>query len=271
MMRIPRERSSIEAYPPSLKHRLRVAIGGLANAIVANSPAGDEYWRDRVGDRVPRYIVPNALPLDDIAAAPQAPVDGVMARERESLIVFAGRFEESKGAEILVRALSRLPAAIRFRAVFFGDGPRRANLERVVTEHDLGSRATLMGYRSNLWSVMKDAAVLVSPSRFEGSPNVVLEAMACNCPLVVSNIRAHREILDDRSALLVDAGDVAALARAIEVTIRDAPASRRRAAEAASRVARHAIPLIGQQYLDIYREVLSRGREHRTALPRMVS
>ena len=47
---------------------------------------------------------------------------------------------------------------------------------------------------------MKSAAALVSPAIFEGSPNVVLEGMACGVPLVVSDIPEHRELLEDSAA-----------------------------------------------------------------------
>ena len=265
------ERSSVEAYPFSLKHRLRVAVGARASAIIANSSAGDDYWQERIGPGIARFVVPNALPLDEIADAPVAD-RFEPAREGEALILFAGRFEASKGAETLVRALARLSPSISFRAYFFGAGPRRAHIERLVAELGLTSRAQIMGYAGNLWSVMKRASVLVSPSHFEGSPNVVLEAMACGCPLIVSDIRGHREILDDRAALFVNPLDVDALARSVANAITDPAAARLRAAVASSRVARHATTVIARQYVDVYHEVLSRRGHHRrsTAAPESV-
>jgi glycosyltransferase involved in cell wall biosynthesis len=260
------ERSSIEAYPPRMKHRLRIAIGGRARAIVANSPAGDDYWRDRINTRVPRYIVPNALPLEAIASAPVAAPDEAGVVDGQALILFAGRFEESKGAETLVRALGRLPRRLLFRAHLYGSGPRRAHVEQLLIEHKLESHVRVMGYTSRLWNVMKRASVLVAPSRFEGSPNVVLEAMACRCPLAVSNIRGHRDILDHESARMFEPGDISGIARAIEEVLMNTEDTRRRAAVASSRVGRHSVTVIAREYIQIYRYVLSEDRiQHSTA------
>jgi glycosyltransferase involved in cell wall biosynthesis len=102
--------------------------------------------------------------------------------------------------------------------------------------------------------------VLVSVSRFEGSPNVVLEAMAGGCPLIVSDIAPHRELLDGASALFTPADDVVMLASRIENAIADREGARRRAEAARLRVEPFGAGRIAARYLDIYRDVLSRRR-----------
>jgi glycosyltransferase involved in cell wall biosynthesis len=236
----------------------RVGIASFASAIVSNSPAGDRYWRARTRDTVLRYIVPNALPLHEIAAARVATEDEAGLQLGEAFVLFAGRLEPSKNAEALVRALPLLSSSRPFRAIFCGDGPARGQIEALLVAHGLTSRVRLAGYTSNLWSLMKRASVLVSPSRFEGSPNVVLEAMACGCPLVVSDIEAHRELLDATTAILVSPDEPHAIARGIEAVLTDPDAASRRVAAARSRAERHALPLIAEQYSGVYREVLSR-------------
>jgi len=101
--------------------------------------------------------------------------------------------------------------------------------------------------------------VLVSPSLFEGCPNVVLEGMACGVPLVVSDIPAHRELLDASAAILVPPHSAPALATAIETALSDRPAAVARARVAQERASRHSLSAAAQQYDAAYREVL-RGR-----------
>jgi glycosyltransferase involved in cell wall biosynthesis len=102
---------------------------------------------------------------------------------------------------------------------------------------------------------MKSADLFVSVSTFEGNPNTVLEAMAANCPLVVSDIPEHREFLDESSAYFAppsSADDVTmAIGRALD-NREEAHAK----AEAAYRVASGwSVESQVKEYMDLYREV----------------
>jgi glycosyltransferase involved in cell wall biosynthesis len=251
------ERSSTGAYPPTVKNYLRVRAAAFASAIVSNSNGGDQYWRERRSG-VPRYVIGNAVPLEEIRAAPAA--EERCGPAGEVSVLFAGRLDPGKNADVLIRALARMRSASRVRAVLCGDGPLRTHLERLIGEHGLHDRVQLFGYVQNLWSLLKSADVLVSPSRFEGCPNVVLEAMACGCPLIVSDIPAHRELLDDRSALFASPDDAQGFAERLDQMIDDPESATERARIAQARAEHHALPEVARQYLTVYREVLARRR-----------
>jgi glycosyltransferase involved in cell wall biosynthesis len=250
------ERSCVNAYPRTLKNFLRVRIASFASGIVSNSAAGDEYWRARA-TRVRRYVVGNAVPIDEIEAAPVATAEEAGTLSGNALILSAGRLDAAKNGVMFVQAIHRLPRSLPVHAALCGDGPMQPEIEQLIAQAGPQGRVRLVGYASNLWSLMKRAAVLVSVSRFEGNPNVVLEAMACGCPLIVSDIPAHRELLDEECAVFV-ADDPDPIARAIEQVIGDPVAAARRAAVARQRVGHHAPALVAARYLAVYREVVSR-------------
>jgi glycosyltransferase involved in cell wall biosynthesis len=252
------ERSSAQAYPRTLKNSLRVRMARFASGIVSNSRAGDEYWKERTRESMPRYIVPNGLPLDEIRAAPRATLEDAGGSSGEACVLYAGRLDAGKNAETLIHAFSLVRSARPFRALVCGEGPLRAPLEQLIRAYGLAERVRVVGYAPNLWSLMKQVDMLVAPSRFEGSPNVVLEAMACGCPLIVSDIAAHREILDGQSAAFVDPNDAGALADAIAAVLNDPGPASRRARVALARADRHALALIAHEYLRVYDDVLSR-------------
>jgi glycosyltransferase involved in cell wall biosynthesis len=235
-------------------------MGSFADAIVSNSVAGDHYWSSRAGRRVRRYVIPNGLPLREIERSPAASSDDAGIAPGEILVLFAGRLDELKNAALFVRAIAQVRPSLPVRAMICGEGPLYPEIERLIAEFNLERRVRLTGYTSHLWSLMKRANVLVSTSLCEGNPNVVLEAMACRCPLVVSDIEAHLEILDEHSALMVAPADVNGFARSIEQVIDRPDEAAERARAAAARSERHALPLIARQYVSVYTDVVSQHR-----------
>src|SRR5262245_9617664 len=134
------ERSGAEAYPPSLLHRVRARIGQQATGCIANSAAGAEYWRRMGVDAARIRVVPNAVPLDAIDAAPAAPrADG------EALIVYVGRLSPEKNLPLLLDALALLMRRRPARAVLCGDGRLREALQSRAAALGIADRVTLAG------------------------------------------------------------------------------------------------------------------------------
>jgi glycosyltransferase involved in cell wall biosynthesis len=246
------ERSSAENHPPGWKTAARAWLARGARLVVANSLRGDAYWRARLPTRVPRRVVPNAVPVSEIAAAPAA--------ESRETIVAVGRLDAGKNLEPLVDAFALVAAsrpAVRF--VLLGEGPLRATLAERVRRLDLVRRVELAGYVDDVWARLRGARGLVSASRYEGQPNAVLEAMAAGCPVVVADIPAHREILDDESALFVDGASPQAIAGTLVRLLDDPAAAAHRAAAARARVAEWSPERIAQQWDALYLEALVTG------------
>jgi glycosyltransferase involved in cell wall biosynthesis len=84
----------------------------------------------------------------------------------------------------------------------------------------------------------------------------VLEAMAAGCPLVVSDIPTHREILDEESAIFARPGDPRQFADGILNIIRDSDAAAKRACAARSRIQRYSTSVMAQKYIEVYRAIL---------------
>jgi len=250
------ERSSKGCYAPGWKQRLRTIVGRMASGIVANSDCGEIYWR-ALASHVPRWVIGNAVPLEQIQAT--AP-----AEAPPHSMLFVGRLDCGKRVDALLQALARANGSVLGPLLICGDGPDRIALEGLATRLGLKSRVRFLGIRADVWPLMRAAALVVNPSAFEGCPNVVLEAMAAGRPLVVSDIPAHRELLDEQAAWLVDFEDPDAVAVAIEEALLDRAEATRRSEEAARRVEAFRIHRMVEQYDSTYRQVLAaRGRRER--------
>lgn len=251
------ERASKDAYPLSVKTLGRRAVAQWATALVSNSTEGDTYWAPRLRRRIRRYVIPNGLPLGEIAETRPARPEEVVIGPDESLVLFAGRLDPQKNVDTLLSAVKLVDVRRQVRVLCCGDGSLRAHLERRIATEGLRDRVRLVGFTKDLWPLMKRATVFVSPSWFEGSPNVVLEAMACGVPLIVSNIDSHRALLDETSAVLVDPRSADQLARAIENVLENPVEAAARSQVASVRIAQFGMNAIARQYSDLYQEILS--------------
>jgi glycosyltransferase involved in cell wall biosynthesis len=250
------ERSCAPAYPPSFKHRLRVSAGRHATAIVSNSLGGSRYWKMQIGNRVATYVVPNALPLPDIEKTRDSGGDLRLPAESRVLL-FAGRFSLEKNILTIIRAFKRVLIQQAAVLLLCGKGELQPEIEEIIRVENLGGRVILPGYVQNLWKLMKQADLFISASTFEGHPNAVLEAMACGCPLIVSDIPAHRDFLDEEEATFVDPDSIADIAHGILGCLENPERTREKARKAKSKAASYSVAAVADKYEKIYHLILS--------------
>ena len=135
-----------------------------------------------------------------------------------------GRLGREKGFDLLIDAFSRVarhyPA---WELWVWGEGKERRNLETQITSLGLEGRVFLPGSTDTPWEEMERSEIVVVPSRYEGMPNAMLEAMALARPVVASDCASGpREISNDGTcAVLVPPEDVAALASALDRVMGD--------------------------------------------------
>lgn len=252
-----REPNSIMQYPGTWKDRLRIAVNSGAKAVVSNSEGGDDYWRSKQPS-ICRYIVQNALPLDEIDHIDMALPSAIKLVELP-IVLFVGRLEErQKRPKLFLEVLECILQKFRVLGILCGEGPAKSELDLFVSNRGLAKDVFFTGYLpSNLvWNLMKRASVLVSLSTWEGCPNTVMEAMACGCPLVISDIPAHREILNDNSALFIDQNDIQQTVDSIVYILSDAKAAKDRTIIAKKKAQAWSITEMAKKYEKIYIEQL---------------
>lgn len=212
---------------PDLRPRNRfldaVAFAAFPAVVACSQSCADSF--PRVVRRLARSgvdVVPNGVDLerlesllqDTVAEGDGAPQD---PRETAFTVITVGRLIDSKRYGTLLSAFARA-ADGRDRLVIVGDGPMRAALERQAAELGIADRVDFLGLvpRDEVYRLLARADLFVSPSRFEGLPVAVLEAMAARLPVVLSDIPPHREIVEGEGiAALVGLDDVDGFAAAM--------------------------------------------------------
>jgi glycosyltransferase involved in cell wall biosynthesis len=193
--------------------------------------------------------VPNAV-------GPAPPPADRAALEREwgiepgtRLILAVGRLVELKNHALAIRALADVPDAV---LAIVGDGPLRAELEQLAGDTGVSARVVFAGLRPDARALMGAADAIVLPSKSEGLPLTVLEALASGTPLVATSIRGTRELLTDGDDALLVQPDEAALARALQRVLTDRGLASRLAAVALEKTAAHSEEAMVAGYLDLY-------------------
>jgi glycosyltransferase involved in cell wall biosynthesis len=237
---------------------LRLRIGRGASAIATNSEAGLNYWRTN-GYEGRLVVIRNGVSNTAITPVDQSGSGAdLVVPMSERIILFAGRLSAEKNLERLIPALDKvLTECPGYTAILCGEGPQHKRIEKWIEKARMGNKMRLLGFRPDLKRWMERAAVFVSVSLFEGNPNTVLEAMVAGCPLLVSDIPEHREILDESCALFCSPYSSDDIAAGLERALGDNNHVFARARVARERATAFTIEAASAAYIDLYEAVLS--------------
>lgn len=128
-------------------------------------------------------VIHNPIDLAKIRFMARAPAHGAPQRP---FILTVGRLEYQKAHDVLLRAFAASPAARDHDLVILGRGALEADTRALAVRLGIADRVKLPGFVSNPWAWMARAKLFVLPSRWEGFPSVVAEALACGAPALVT-------------------------------------------------------------------------------------
>jgi len=159
--------------------------------VIANSPQdGTGLLNEWLFRKTAGVVIPNGFePAGEVAAPRDPPVEPLR-------VLSVGRLVRPKNVECILRALAVCDPSRVGSLTVCGGGRRLRRLRRLADRLGIAHRTRFLGPRDDVPRCMAEADVLVHASRFEGMPNVVLEAMAAGLPCVLSNIPAHRQLAD---------------------------------------------------------------------------
>lgn len=207
-----------------------------ADVITANTVGVLESLKPLFGDRQ-LSLLPNPLPLPkQVREAAQV---ATPSNQSGAGLVTVARLVHQKGLDVLIEALALASgAASSWSLTLVGDGPERQALEHQVSQLELAGRVSFMGFRSDPETFLQASSVFVLPSRFEGMPNALLEAMGAGMAVVVSDASpGPLEVVEhDVTGLVVTKEDPSALATALDRLAGDADLRARLGQSARSRL-----------------------------------
>lgn len=142
--------------------------------------------------------------------------------EDDFVLVSTGELNNNKNHKTVIDAVYRLNnPSVKY--LICGQGPLENELRNLVQELGLEHQIMLLGYRTDIIEINHIADVFVFPSFREGLSVALMEAMACGLPVVCSNIRGNRDLIEDgRGGFTVEPEDVAGFSKSIKLLLEDA-------------------------------------------------
>jgi glycosyltransferase involved in cell wall biosynthesis len=222
-----------------------------ADGIIAVSHGvSDELSRIAAIPRERISVIYNPIDLGRVAKSALQELDDPWFRPSQPpVLVAVGRLHPQKDYPTMLRAFVRVRAERNIRLVILGEGRQRRSLEILIGELGVADNVRLLGFQENPYFYMARAAAFVMSSAWEGFPNVLIEALACGCPIVSTDCpTGPSELLDGgRYGRLVPIGDDVSLASGILATL-NTPLDRERLQ---NRAEMFSVDTIANRYLDV--------------------
>jgi glycosyltransferase involved in cell wall biosynthesis len=255
---VPRVLTGIRvADPRRWRTSLESCLTAAADRHVCVSQSVANFSRLRGFPAEKLVVIPNGIDVRRWRVqAPSAEALQLTAGRR--LILYVGRLDQQKGLEPFFEELpyvfSEFPS---HDLMLVGDGPLQEALRRRAQRLSLDDRVHFAGWRSDVPAIMAAADVVVLPSRWEGMPNVILEAMAAGKPVVATQAEGTVELLGlgalDQTALM---GDWPGLRGRLLCILRNPPLAKKLGEQNQSRSEQFSLESMVTRYQRLYKSLL---------------
>ncbi len=199
-------------------------------------------------------LIPNGV---DISHFTPAPADPTLDERAEVVICVSGmRYE--KGIDVLLHAWRLVhQQAPQARLIIVGRGSLQAQLEQMAEVLGIAESVEFTGVQSDVRGQLYRGSIAVLPSRWEGMPNAVLEAMACGMPCVATRVSGSEDIIQHGvNGLLVESEDYEGMAQALLTLLRDPLLVQKYGRAARETIERHySLEQVMDRYVDLYQSI----------------
>lgn len=174
----------------------------------------------------------------------------------DHLFVIVAALMPGKRHQDAIRALA-VTGRSDLHLALAGIGPELGHLQALASSLSVAERVHFLGRRNDVPTLLAAACALILPSVREGLPRSVLEAMAIGTPVIGTRIRGTEELLEQGAGILVEVGDVAGLAHAMQWIVENPGESAALTRRAQKRVRRYALPRLVALHEEVYGHLLN--------------
>ena len=183
-----------------------------ANGFIAQTHSAAAYYRSKFGSKFNISVIGPILNEIEIR-------DDV---KKEDIILNVGRLDYAKGQDRMIEILSLVKNLEGWKLCLTANGPLRNQVEKLILKHGMQTKVEILGYVEDIHDLYNRASIFVMPSRYEGYPNALIEAMSAKLPCVVFDSFPAEEIIDDKiNGFIIKNGDYKSFADTLQMLIDD--------------------------------------------------
>jgi len=231
--------------------------------------AVSEYLRQRTVQefQIERHVevVPNFVDCDVYGRATDRTLRKKFASDEEGILIHISNFRPVKRVEDVLGIFARVRKQLKARLLMVGDGPERPKAEWLARTHGVSNGVIFVGKQSDMSDLLAISDVLLLPSELESFGLVALEAMACEVPVIATNVGGIPEVVRDGiDGFLHAVGDIDAMAQRCLSILADADLRRNLGRAARDRATREfCASKIVLRYEDLYLRTIEQTRSSR--------
>lgn len=205
----------------TLKDKLTCYVYRAADGVISPSTVLAQSIATRYGPQVNVTHIDNPVVTADFEQRSTCDQVSLPWKNNHKLIVGAARFTAQKNFMCLLKAFKILRLNVDCKLILLGEGPERGSLENFIDENNLSHHCYLPGFVSNPLPYFVAADVFVLSSSYEGSPNVLIQALACGANVVSTDCPTGpvEILINEQYGRLVPVGNEKEMANAIEKTL----------------------------------------------------
>ena len=244
-----------------IARRYNVKFQYVADKILCVSKGMENQLADNGFDRVKLTTICNPVSIDSIDSMSKQRINSeheFIFDKNFKIIISAGRLVGSKNFQLLLESYMEINKNIKCRLIILGEGPERSELEKLIIDNNQQENIYLLGWQENPYKYINQSNLFVLSSNYEGFPMIVLEALACNIPVISTDcpFGPNEMIQSNINGILVPVNNKSELSKAISTVLSDKSYAKKLSSKGKQRALDFSVDKIASQYEKLIDEVL---------------
>ena len=248
-----------------IEKRYNIKFQNVADKIMCVSKGIENELVDSGVDKDKLTTIHNPIQVDKINLMSKEKINSeheFIFDRKFKIIISVGRLvEEQKNFQLLIESYIEVNKNIKSRLLILGDGPDRKKLDKLIIDNNQQENIYLLGWQENPYKYLKRSDLFVLSSDWEGFPNILLEALSCDIPVISTDCTfGPNEIIQNNiNGILVPVNDKLELSKAMYKVLSDKSFAKKLASKGKQRSLDFSIDKITSQYEKLINEVLQKN------------